>query len=442
MAGVLALHWERGGDLARAVACHARAADVARSRYSFDQAAAQYRHALLQRLPASPERDAQEMNLQSELVGCVFSSDGPGSTELESIAVRIDALSRTGATTPALLNSLFGLIALCITRGDLDRAETLCERALARAPEIPDAGGFFTDAARGLLGFTHLRRGRFADAIPHLRDGAALPVVGAVGMAEPSIVYASDLGLSLFLAGGLAALRASDADAEASGHPPTFVFTGANMMRIGQLIGDRPLVERVAATMGDVAERLAQPRFSAYRQICLGWLAMDVGEPGGIDMFRKGCATLAADSHLVYAPFSYAQAASALARLGRIDEARDVLAEALRALASNGARWCEPELHRVQGQIAAATAATPRPRTKARVQATGDAEASFRHAIALARAQGGRWWELCALFDLARLRPHDDETTSALRTLHDAIAAGVDAPALAAVRAFLAAAPS
>lgn len=452
IAGVLAIHWERGGELMRAVGCHARAAEVARSRYSFEQASAQYRHALalLQRLPADAERDAREMDLQSELVACVFSSDGPGSTELEDIAVRIETLSSAGATTPALLNSLFGLIALCITRGDLDRAEALCERALARAPEVAGAGEFYTGAARGLFGFTQERRGRFDVAIPHLRAGAALPLLGAIGMAEPSTVYASDLGFSLFLAGdlrdGLETMHAADARAEASGHPPTIVMCASNMMRIGQLIGDRALVERVASRMGEIAERLASPRFSAYRQVCLGWLGMDARDHDGVATFREGCRTLAADSHLVYAPFCHGQAAAALARLGRLDEARDALAEAFGLLDTTGARWCEPELHRVRGEIAVATAATLRPRTKAREQATRDAEECFRHAIALARAQGGRWWELCTLLDLARLRPRagadGDETTSALRALHAAIGDGVDVPALAAVRSFLADTPS
>src|SRR5262245_29260270 len=68
VAGLLAAHWEHGGDLDRAVTCHARAAGVARARFTYEPAAAQYRHALdlLRQLPADAARDAREMNLQAD----------------------------------------------------------------------------------------------------------------------------------------------------------------------------------------------------------------------------------------------------------------------------------------------------------------------------------------------------------------------------------------
>lgn len=443
MAGVLAVHWERGGDVARAVACHARAAAVARSRYSFVQAAAQYRHALvlLRRLPAGPERDPREIDLQSELVSCVFSTDGPGSSELEDIAMRIDTLTRDGETTPALLNALFGLIGLCITRGDLGRAEVLCGRVLERASTV-EWGVFQADVARGLIGFAQHRRGRLAEAIANLTVGAALPLIGAGGMLEPSTACESDLGSSLFLSGelrrGLDTMRNADRRAEGTGHPPTMVHSLSNMMRIGQITGDRALVSNVAARMGEIADRLASPRFSAYRLLCVGWLDMDAGDAGGIDTFREATRILVADSHLVYGPFSSCQAAAGLTRFGRLDEASAMLAHAFRQLEATEARWCEAELYRVQGEIAAARARAAR--GKAREQATVDAEVSCRRAIDVARAQGARWWELLAQFDLARRLRSDApgrQARQALGAIHAAVDDGSDLSALRAVRAFL-----
>src|SRR5262249_12709936 len=160
-------------------------------------------------------------------------------------------------------------------------------------------------------------------------------------------------------------------------------------------------------TMGEIADRLAQPRFSAYRLCCTGWLGMDTGEPDGVAMFREGTRTLAADSHLVYAPFTTCQAAVGLLRLGRLDDARATLAEAFGLLGAPDARWCEAELHRVQGEIAVAAAGASSPRGKGRAQAAREAERCLRRAIEVAQAQGARWWELRAWFDLARLVPDD-----------------------------------
>ncbi|MCW5892061.1 MAG: AAA family ATPase [bacterium] len=445
VAGLLATHWERGGDVERAVAHQARAAGIARSRYDFEQAAAQYRHALdlLRRLPASAERDAREIVLQSELVTTVFSTTGPGAAEIEDIAGRIDTLSSAAETTPALLNALFGLIALCITRGDLGRAEALGQGVLHRAAEV-DWGAFQAAVARGLLGFTQHRRGCLTAATPNLTAGAALPLIGAVGMLEPSIGFESDLGFTHFLMGelrrGLETMHHADARAGATGHPPTIVYSSSNMIRIGQMIGDRALVDRAAVTMGEIADRLAQPRFAAYRLICIGWLGMDAGDPEGLATFREGVRIMAADSHLVYAPFSTCQAAAGFVRLGRLDDARATLAEAFRLLEATEARWCEPDLHRVQAALSLASS----PRGKGWARATREAERSLRRAIDVAQAQGARWWELRAWFDLAKLGPDAGDATAidALRRLHTAIDEGSAIPVLDDVRAFLAARPA
>src|SRR5262249_37450832 len=175
---------------------------------------------------------------------------------------------------------------------------------------------------------------------------------------------------------------------------------------------------------------------SAYRLCCIGWLGMDAGEPDGVAMFQEGTRTLAADSHLVYAPFTTCQAAVGLLRLGRLDDARATLAEAFGVLEATDARWCEAELHRVQSEIAVA-AGSSSPRSKGRAQARREAERCLRRAIEVAQAQGARWWELRAWFDLARLVPDDGDTMAELRQLHAAIDDGTEVAHLRAIRMFL-----
>lgn len=445
ISGALALHYELGGDVPRAVTHHVHAAQVAQSRYSYEQAAVQLRHALdlLARLPASLERDAREIEIQSALVACIFSTDGPGAAEIEDIAVRIDSLSQTGATTPAYFTSLFGLIGLCITRADLPRAEQLCTRVLERAARV-EWGGFFADVARGLSGFTQHRRGHLDAAIPNLTAGAALPMIGASGIAEPSVIHASDLGFTLVLQGelarGLAMLLDADARADATGHPPTIVFSSSNVMRVGQMLGDSALVERVAVKMGDLGERLASSRLEAYRLMCTGWLRAEDGQVDGVATFREGAELLAQSSHLVYAPFYAALAGAGLLRLGRVDEAGAMLDEAFAQLAVTEARWCEPELHRLRGAITVARAGALRPCSKGREQAPLEAERCFRRAIEVAREQGARWWELRASLDLARLLPDDaaEVIRRELRALLTAVDDGSGVAVLADAREFVA----
>jgi hypothetical protein len=182
--------------------------------------------------------------------------------------------------------------------------------------------------------------------------------------------------------------------------------------------------------MRELGDRLASPRITAYALMADGWLQMHDGNADGVDAFREGWKILTSYSHHTYSPYSAQQAAVALLRLGQIDAARATLNEGFALLDRTEARWCEAELHRSQGEIAAAVAATQRPRSKARLQATTEAEDCFHRAIDVASAQGARWWELRARFSLARQLAVDQRVEAAVDD-------GSDIAELHAIRAFL-----
>jgi class 3 adenylate cyclase/predicted ATPase len=84
--------------------------------------------------------------------------------------------------------------------------------------------------------------------------------------------------------------------------------------------------------------------------------------------------------------------ATAHAALGQFDEAHRYIAEAL-AFGENKQGWGEAEVHRVAGEIA----------LKSPKQDMADAEAYFQRALAVARQQQAKSWELRAAMSLARL---------------------------------------
>ena len=83
-------------------------------------------------------------------------------------------------------------------------------------------------------------------------------------------------------------------------------------------------------------------------------------------------------------------------------------AEALGRSDETGERWFEAELHRLRGEAAAGVAA----------DAPTEAEACFRQALAVAREQGAKLWELRAATSLARLWAEQGERAEA----HDLLA--------------------
>jgi predicted ATPase len=84
---------------------------------------------------------------------------------------------------------------------------------------------------------------------------------------------------------------------------------------------------------------------------------------------------------------------SAYAELGQLDDAWRCIAEAMTAVETTKERWFEAEVHRIAGEIALKS---PQPDT-------GKAEAYFEHALAVARQQQAKSWELRAAMSMARL---------------------------------------
>ena len=85
--------------------------------------------------------------------------------------------------------------------------------------------------------------------------------------------------------------------------------------------------------------------------------------------------------------------ASANAELARFDDAWRCIDEATTAVETTNERWCEAELNRIAGTIALKS---PEPDA-------AKAEAYFERALAVARQQQAKSWELRAAMSLARL---------------------------------------
>ena len=96
----------------------------------------------------------------------------------------------------------------------------------------------------------------------------------------------------------------------------------------------------------------------------------------------------------VNTPFYLILLAEALVLAGKIEEGLAALDDALAQAAVSGARGWDAEIHRLRGEL---TGRLPYPDP-------AKAEDSFRTALAIAREQGTRGYELRAATSLARLR--------------------------------------
>jgi predicted ATPase len=132
----------------------------------------------------------------------------------------------------------------------------------------------------------------------------------------------------------------------------------------------------------------------ARGRILQGWADAQQGQAAtGISRIRDGMAATEATGSRLSTPFHLALLAEALALAVKIEGGLTILDDALAKAAVSGERCWDAEIHRLRGEL---TSRLPYPDP-------AKAEESFRTALAIAREQGTRGYELRAATSLARL---------------------------------------
>jgi predicted ATPase len=143
----------------------------------------------------------------------------------------------------------------------------------------------------------------------------------------------------------------------------------------------------------------------------------------GINAWRSTRATLHESLFLSHLARAYAE-------LGQFDHAWRCIGEAMTAVETTKERWCEANIHRIAGEIALMP---PEP------DAT-KVEAYFERALAVARAQQAKSWELRAAINMARLwrdQGKRDEARDLLTPVYNWFTEGFDTLDLKEAKALL-----
>ena len=139
------------------------------------------------------------------------------------------------------------------------------------------------------------------------------------------------------------------------------------------------------------AHDLAQ--FRAFGMFFDGWARVESDLLGGLDGMRRGVDSLRAQNILIFDGLVKIALARTEAEAGDPGRAAAILDEALATADRLGHRTFEAELHRARGEILL----KQNPAIPALV------EEAFLTAIAVAKQQGARSFELCAALELAKL---------------------------------------
>jgi predicted ATPase len=143
-----------------------------------------------------------------------------------------------------------------------------------------------------------------------------------------------------------------------------------------------------------LAEQKGALYWKANGLLVRGWIsALTSKASDAIQMLTSGLAAYRSTGSTNWVPLHLSYLAKAHSELDQFNEAWSCISEAVRTVETTQERWCEADVHRIAGEIA----------LKSPVPDATKAVAHFERALAVARQQQAKSWELRAAMSLARL---------------------------------------
>ena len=205
-------------------------------------------------------------------------------------------------------------------------------------------------------------------------------------------------------------------------------LTGSTQLNLGEIAAAKSQADELVA----LAEEKSAPAFIAHGmadQSCA--LAFGGKSSKAVQLFERAIAYDRSLASTVEIPSLLSVLAKCHAELGRFDEARRCIGEAVALGESSGERWWEAEFHRTAREI----------ELMGPERNEVGAQASFERALAIARAQQARSFELRAATSLACLwrdQGRPAEARALLAPVYGWFTEGLDTPDLKEAKSLLA----
>jgi len=403
----VAHHYGEAAIADKAIAYWHLAGKSSAAKSAVREAVAQLRRglSLLDGLPETRERKQLELDIQLTLTTALMAGKGYANPEVVAALERANRLvTETGAVgSPLHFSVLWGLWSSTLNRGAIAAALEHATNFLSSAQSQPLSGPLLV--GHRSLAWSLMRSGDYPAALAHFETAASL--YRPDEHRDSALHYGQDIGVSAFVQLSLAlwhrgypdqSARAADRALALSrqlGHAHTLAHA---LYFAGMAAVFARDVATACAYSNDCVALTSEHGFAhwaALGRILQGWADAQKGEAmTGIARIRDGMAAGEATGTRVHTPFYLTLLAEALAFAGKKEEGLAALDDALATATISGEKGWDAEIHRLCGEL---TGRLPYPDP-------AKAEDSFRTALAIAREQGTRGYELRAATSLARLR--------------------------------------
>jgi class 3 adenylate cyclase len=435
---LLALQWTEAGVLKPAIAYWGKAAILSRQRGAPMEAIAQARKglSLLGGIEEGPERSRTELELQGTLAWATFHGKGESAPETGPVLTRCRSLCEELGERARLGAILYVQASHQLACAQFRAGRQTAEEMLRVAIECNDFG--LVTMAHEVLGRLFFCDGDFTSARAHCECALRDPPVDARDRYEYAVsgrtVALAYLALVLVRLGHLdqAAVRRDQALATGrKAHPVTLACALVFASIVNGERGEREAARECVAELSTLAREQSFPFWAANAELRrASILGLDGDTGGGLLLARRAFA------HPVFATMAGHETdrlillAQCCARAGRTAEALHLIDTALAKAAARREHYLTAEFHRLKGEWLAA-------HDPARY---AEAIECHQRAIAIAREQLAKFFELRAATGLARLWRHEGKHAAArdlLAPVYGWFTEGLDTPDLRAAKALL-----
>ena len=418
---LVARHCAEAGLIEKAARLWGKAGQRSLERSALVEAVEQLTRALDQiaTLSATPVLRREQIKLQVQLITPLMHIKGYAAPETKAAVERARLLIKQAEALgeppedPLLLFSVlygFWVANYLAFNSDLMRGHAAQYLTLAEEQEAPGP----LMAGHRLMATSLLYEGDIAGSRAHLDR--------AMGFYDPAkhrpldTRFGQDIGVAVLLyrswalwmlgypAAALADARHALKDAHEIGQAATLMPALCLTNLIYMLCGDYA----EASARSDEVVRLADEKgaalWKAWGLFNQGWVLAQTGKAlHAVQVMISAISAWRSTGATVFMPWLLSNLAWAYAGLGQFDDARHCIDEATTAVETTKERLCEAEVHRIAGQIALKS---PEPDA-------AKAQAYFERALAVAREQQAKSWELRAAMSLARLWCDQDKRDEA-----------------------------